>query len=1010
MSDISKIKLPNGDIYNLKDSSALHQGDATIGIIEGITKQDNNLITILDGAKDCPIEELKINFGPYQEGNGDPSPENIRPIIGWTEATIFKSEKNLFNPTIMTEPGVILADGTIGDNSGYKYTAEYIPIKGNTNYYLSGTVIQAESAYASIAFYDINKNFLERYTPQKGLPSYGAFVSPVDARYIRLNINSRNNTMENIQLERGLISTNYTNINQIFNIQFPSEAGTVYGGTLDLVTGLLTLTHKSATINETTQFDFRDSGRYVVFEQPDMLSGSHYADANTLCDKAVKVVNSTGAPNEVLAVLIGSNNTKIYFYHFNTALNITTASAYTAWIAQNPITYTYPLATPIIYQLTPQQINTLLGENNIWTNINSTISIKYAADTKLFIQQNTVKDVQLDNTSIVNNGIASIPYASTETPGVGKINSNAGITLYNGFFSIYGASDNRIKSGNDLAAAVVAANQHTSTFYGLAKAAGVDERTSSNATGTYTDAAKGAIQHMIGTDAVIAPYEADITADRSYAIDDTFMLDGKLYKATAAIAQGGVITPNTNCIEIKLEDIYVKNTDYANSNTGGVVKIGGAAYGLTIENGQLGIAEATTSYIKQGNGYYRPLTSAYVPTITFYGLAKAAGDTTQIQSDNAVGTYTDEAKVAIQTMLNVPDTSEVVNDVQINSTSIINNGVANIPLASTTTVGAVKLGDTMSITGSGAINFRAVGASEVKAGTTYQRALSPERQHASVFYGLTKAAGVDMKNSDNAIGVYTNEAKTAICNMIGASDIVKVQDTQPTTPTTELWIQDSAQAAVQVPTVSEMEQAIEDASIDVQINGTSITSNGVANIPLASITDFGIIRLGMLNNSIPSGIAIDTSGKLFIRQAYSNEIPAGSLQHPPITPSTQHISTFYGLAKAAGDTTQAASSNAVGTYTSEAKTAIQQMIGLGTINASTVAATLDSTSKTYLLGTQSTITSTAANVSVSGDTSVYLTTNQGQISATQHSINVNGTEKAYMTYNTTDQSIDFIFI
>lgn len=41
---------------------------------------------------------------------------------------------------------------------------------------------------------------------------------------------------------------------------------------------------------------------------------------------------------------------------------------------------------------------------------------------------------------------------------------------------------------------------------------------------------------------------------------------------------------------------------------------------------------------------------------TFYGLAKAAGDTTQSQSSNTVGTYTESAKSAISTMLNTPET------------------------------------------------------------------------------------------------------------------------------------------------------------------------------------------------------------------------------------------------------------------------------------------------------------------------------------------------------------------
>ena len=78
--------------------------------------------------------------------------------------------------------------------------------------------------------------------------------------------------------------------------------------------------------------------------------------------------------------------------------------------------------------------------------------------------------------------------------------------------------------------------------------------------------------------------------------------------------------------------------------------------------------------------------------------------------------------------------------------------------------------------------------------------------------------------------------------------------------------------------------------------------------------------------------------------------------------------------------------------------------------ASKISAALANNKKTYLLGTQTAITATAANVSLTGDTGVYLTTTVGELSAIRHSWNVSGTEKAYTVYNTTDDSIDFVFI
>lgn len=54
----------------------------------------------------------------------------------------------------------------------------------------------------------------------------------------------------------------------------------------------------------------------------------------------------------------------------------------------------------------------------------------------------------------------------------------------------------------------------------------------------------------------------------------------------------------------------------------------------------------------------------------FYGLASAAGDTTQKNSDNAVGTYTENAKTAIQTMLGVEAVGLAVQNVTGTSVTI----------------------------------------------------------------------------------------------------------------------------------------------------------------------------------------------------------------------------------------------------------------------------------------------------------------------------------------------------
>ena len=97
---------------------------------------------------------------------------------------------------------------------------------------------------------------------------------------------------------------------------------------------------------------------------------------------------------------------------------------------------------------------------------------------------------------------------------------------------------------------------------------------------------------------------------------------------------------------------------------------------------------------------------------------------------------------------------------------------------------------------------------------------------------------------------------------------------------------------------------------DVQVNGTSILNQGTANVKIKASTP--------LVYSASDGLSVDTPGNA--------DIKAGSTWRKSLTPELQHASSFYGLAKAAGDTTQSSSSNTVGNYTDAAKSAISQML------------------------------------------------------------------------------------
>lgn len=192
----------------------------------------------------------------------------------------------------------------------------------------------------------------------------------------------------------------------------------------------------------------------------------------------------------------------------------------------------------------------------------------------------------------------------------------------------------------------------------------------------------------------------------------------------------------------------VGKTDYASSSEVGVVKVNGN--GLQMSNGTIIIDPATATNIKDGTHSYRPIVPSKQDASAFYGLAKAAGDTSQSQSANAVGTYTTEAKSAIRTML---------------------GAVGDTDYATSTEAGIVIGGD-----GSYGVNVNAqhrltivmASSAVTKAGNSTFLPIVAYNQHEAAFYGLAKAAGDSTQSaSSNAVGSYTDAAKVAIQKMLG---------------------------------------------------------------------------------------------------------------------------------------------------------------------------------------------------------------------------------------------------
>lgn len=121
-----------------------------------------------------------------------------------------------------------------------------------------------------------------------------------------------------------------------------------------------------------------------------------------------------------------------------------------------------------------------------------------------------------------------------------------------------------------------------------------------------------------------------------------------------------------------------------------------------------------------------------------------------------------------------------VQDVQVAGTSVVGSeGVAAIPTGGYNRIGVFKLSANSSTGGlatdsTGVVYIDRATESIVKTGTNRFRPVTPDYQHAATFYGLSKVAGVDLANETVTLGTYPETSKTAIKEMLGVQDGLKV--------------------------------------------------------------------------------------------------------------------------------------------------------------------------------------------------------------------------------------------
>lgn len=135
-----------------------------------------------DAPKAHALKSCVVDIEPVQAGTGDPSPENQRPINGWTEANVYRTEKNIWDEE-WEVGGYYTATGLPWATNDRIRSKNYIPVVPNTIYY----IIVPNGANTGVLFYDGDKNYIVGSNAAKYNTT---FATPTNAAYMKFNTGS----------------------------------------------------------------------------------------------------------------------------------------------------------------------------------------------------------------------------------------------------------------------------------------------------------------------------------------------------------------------------------------------------------------------------------------------------------------------------------------------------------------------------------------------------------------------------------------------------------------------------------------------------------------------------------------------------------------------------------------------------------------------------------------------------------------------------------------------------
>lgn len=336
----------------------------------GPVVMEGNPLRFDNGVEGLNIAVTEQVLEPVQAGSGDPSPENIRAISGWTGVKLNTAGAQLLDDTNLS--GIVLGTMYRCDNP-FKVAGTYtisIHITGGTE---QGVTFAIRSASGNIAQYSVRSG-----TPVV-MEVTEDILQNLDHCMIYVFSGSTGATLDWIMVNAGDTALPYEPYQ---GNTYTAEFGdAVYGGMMNWTTGEMTVdrgfyaftgNERVSAVNLTNSDSVKQILFYNMDAQNAMASGdeicSHYL-FNSLATSGMfvgfKIVNTAQwtfgiSVDTLLQYGSADNNTREEW----AAL----AKAFLAdqYAAGTPVQVAYKLAEPYTIQMTPQEIKQLNGTNTLY--------------------------------------------------------------------------------------------------------------------------------------------------------------------------------------------------------------------------------------------------------------------------------------------------------------------------------------------------------------------------------------------------------------------------------------------------------------------------------------------------------------------------------------------------------------------------------------------------------------------------------------------------------------------